>query len=106
MFTTVFLLIACALIAVAAVPLLLKLIPPNPIYGFRTERALEDSAVWFAVNRFLGRALLVAVGLTALALMFYSGTWLKPKWAQFAAFLVPLAVAIGATFAFERKLKK
>jgi uncharacterized membrane protein len=106
MFTTVFLLIACALIAVAAVPLLLKLIPPNPIYGFRTERALEDSAVWFAVNRFLGRALLIAVGVTALALMFYSGTWLKPKWAQFAAFLIPLAIAVGATFVFERKLGK
>src|SRR5258705_269667 len=30
MLTTVFLLIACALIAVAAVPLLLKLVPPHP----------------------------------------------------------------------------
>jgi uncharacterized membrane protein len=106
MFTTVFLLIACALVAVAAVPLLLKLVPQNPIYGFPTERALDDSAVWFAVNRFLGRALLIAVGVTALALMFYSGTWLKATWAQFAAFLVPLAVAIGATFAFERRLQK
>lgn len=106
MFTTVFLLIACALIAAAAVPLLLKLIPPNPIYGFRTERALEDSAVWFAVNKFLGRALLIAVGVSALALMFYSGTWLKPKWAQFAAFLLPIAIAVGATFAYERKLGK
>ena len=42
MLTTVFLLIGCAIIAVAAVPLALKLVPPNPLYGFRTERALEN----------------------------------------------------------------
>jgi len=106
MLTTVFLLIACALIAIAAVPLMLKLVPPNPIYGYRTERALEDSALWFELNKFLGTALLIAMGVAALALMFYSGTWLKSKWLQMAAFLLPLAVAVGATFAYERNLKK
>jgi uncharacterized membrane protein len=106
MFTTVFLLIACALIAVAAVPLMLKLIPPNPIYGFRTPRALDDSALWFELNKFLGRALLIAMAVTALALMLYSGTWLKSGWAQLMAFVVPLAAAVGATFYYERKIAK
>lgn len=106
MFTTVFLLIACAVVAIAAVPLLLKLVPPNPIFGFRTARALDDSVVWFAVNKFLGRALLIAMGVAALALMFYSGTWLRSGWAQLATVLVPLAAAIGATFVYQGKLTK
>ena len=106
MFLTVFLLIGCALVAIAAVPLVLRLVPPNPVYGFRTERALDDAAYWFVINQFLGQALLIAVGLSALALIAWSGTWLKPAWLQFTAFLLPIIIAVGATFAYERKVAK
>jgi uncharacterized membrane protein len=104
MFTTVLLLIICALIAALSVPLILKLIPPNPIYGFRTQRTLDKAETWFAVNQFGGRALLASSAVTILALMFYSGTWLKSPWSQWVAFLIPLAAAIAVTLWYERRI--
>lgn len=104
MLITVFLLIACALIATISVPLVLKLIPPNPIYGVRTERTTSREDVWYSVNRFAGRALLVAVGVTALLLMFYSGTLLRSWWAQLAAFVIPIGAAVGAILAYEKRI--
>ncbi len=49
-----------ALIAVLALPLAMKLVPPNRIYGFRTAQTLANREVWFRVNRVAGWALLVA----------------------------------------------
>ena len=104
MLTTVVLLLACALLAAAGVPLILKLIPPNPIYGVRTERALSRSEIWYEVNRFGGWALVIAAGVAALLLMLWSGTMLKPAWRQLLAVLLPLAIAVGVTLWYERQI--
>lgn len=37
-----------------ALPLMWRKVPPNHLYGFRVRRTLEDEAVWYAVNEFLG----------------------------------------------------
>jgi uncharacterized membrane protein len=104
MMTTVFLLIACALIAAISVPLVLKLIPPNPVYGVRTERTTSRADLWYEVNKFAGKALLVAVGVIAILLMFYSGTLLRSWWAQLAVFVIAIGAAVGAILAFERRI--
>jgi uncharacterized membrane protein len=104
MLTTVVLLLACALIAVAGVPLILKLIPPNEIYGLRTERAMSRAEIWYEANRFAGWALVGAAGFTALILMLWSGTLLKGFWRQLFALLLPLAVAVGVSLWYERRL--
>jgi archaellum biogenesis protein FlaJ (TadC family) len=106
MITTIVLLIAVALIAVAAVPLLLRLIPQNPVYGVPTERTLDDEKLWFTVNAFAGKAVLIACGVVALLLILYQGTWLRSAWAQVAVFVIPLAIAVGATIAYERRLTR
>jgi uncharacterized membrane protein len=103
MLITVALLIGCALIAVVAVPLLLKLVPPNPIYGVRTEKTLDSSETWYKVNIYGGKALLIAAGVAALLLMVYSGTYLRPWWAQLVVFVVAMLGAVGATLYYERK---
>jgi uncharacterized membrane protein len=104
MLTTVVLLIVCALIAAAAVPLMLKLVPPNPVYGVRTEKALASAEIWYRVNVFGGRALLAAAAVAALLLITYSGTLLKSSWSQLIAFVLPITVAVVATLVYERKL--
>jgi uncharacterized membrane protein len=104
MLTTVVLLLACALIAVAGVPLILKLIPPNDIYGLRTERAMSRAEIWYEANRFAGWALVAAAAFTALLLMLWSGTLLKGFWRQLFALLLPLAAAVGAALWYERRL--
>lgn len=46
------------LLAALGIPLLLKLIPPNGLYGFRTEASLASETVWYSVNMQAGAALL------------------------------------------------
>lgn len=106
MLGTVVLLLLCALTAIAGVPLILKLIPPNEIYGLHTERALSRSEIWFEVNRIAGWALVAAAAITALAVMIWSGTLLRPFWRQFLVYVVMLGGAVGASFWYERNLDR
>jgi uncharacterized membrane protein len=45
-----------------SVPLILRKIPPNGLYGFRTPATVENPQIWYKVNVYAGRRLLV-VGL-------------------------------------------
>jgi uncharacterized membrane protein len=100
MFINLLLLLACALIAIAAVPLMLKLVPPNPIYGLSTNKTRDRPEAWFEVNRVAGTALVVAAGLAAILLMMNSG---RSWWAQLLIFLIPVGAAVGAAIFYERK---
>lgn len=103
MLLTVLILIVIVLVAVAAVPLMLRLIPPNPVFGVPTERTLADEKTWFRVNAFAGKAVLAACGFSAFLILFYHGTWLRSGWGQFFAFVLPLAVAVVAAIVYERR---
>jgi hypothetical protein len=54
------------LLTALSVPLILRMVAPNPLYGFRVKRTLEDPAVWYAVNAFSAWGLL-CVGLATCA---------------------------------------
>jgi hypothetical protein len=103
MLSVVFFLIAYAVIALAAVPLAMGIVPPNPYFGFRTPRCLDNSTLWYTVNAVGGQLILVAVGISAILLMMYQGTWLRGFWSQLFLFIIPIGAAIGATLYFERK---
>lgn len=101
MLMNLLLLIACALIGIASVPLLLKLIPPNPYYGLSTGKTMSKPDIWFEVNRVAGTALLAAAGLAAIMLMMNSG---RSWWVQLIIFLVPIGAAVGGAIAYERRV--
>ncbi|MBC8021738.1 MAG: SdpI family protein [Burkholderiales bacterium] len=103
MFSVVFFLIAYAVIALIAIPLAMRLIPPNPIYGVRTPRTADNPEHWYNVNAVAGQLLLAACGVSAILLMMYQGTWLKSFWAQLVLFVIPIAAAVIATLYFEKK---
>lgn len=101
--------LGCALLfALLAVPLLLRRIPRNPVYGFRTASTLHDDSVWYEANAHFGRGLLVAAGVTAAAtLILYFAGGLAPALfvkASILALVAPLCVAILATSRFVRSL--
>ena len=100
---TIVLLLACALVATIGVPLMLKLIPQNPYYGYPASRKASKPNHWVDVNVFAGRALVGAAAFCALAIMLYNGTWLRSGWAQFLVFLASLGAAIGATVWYDLK---
>src|SRR5262245_39900795 len=89
--------IACAVIAAVSVPMILRKVPPNPAYGFRTRLTMSSPEIWYPANAFAGWALLVAAAISVAAL------WLLPErafdlpLAPLAAFVVPLLLALASS---------
>ena|SRR5215211_5976914 len=52
--------VPATLFLVLSLPLILRLIPPNRLYGIRTIKTLADKQLWYQVNRFGGWALFVS----------------------------------------------
>jgi uncharacterized membrane protein len=60
------------LLAGLSVPLILRWVKPNGIYGFRTPKTLSDERIWYDANAYAGRALLaVGGGYVAASVVFY-----------------------------------
>ena len=103
MSTVIPLLVPCGIVAAASIPLILKLVPPNKLYGFRTQRTLSDRDLWFRANRFAGCAFLIAAAASACVFV------VAPEYAsgRSAAGLVilvaPLAIALAASVAYLRR---
>lgn len=97
-------LVPCAIIAVVSVPLMLNVVPPNRIYGFRTRRTLENRELWFRANRFAGWALFIA-SVTSAAIFAVRPEYASGRSAAgLVVFLVPLIAALAACFAYLRRL--
>ena len=62
--------LAPAVVILASVPLVLKLVPRNGVYGFRTRRTVESDEVWYPANRAAGIAMIVAAGVWLAAIIF------------------------------------
>jgi uncharacterized membrane protein len=66
-------LVVSFLMAGIGIPLALRRVPPNSLYGFRTTTTLQDPKVWYSANRSTGLWLIitgVAVAGTALGTFF------------------------------------
>ena len=89
--------------------MILGMVGPNLIYGFRTPKTLSDSAIWYPANRAAGWFTLVAA---VVALAFNLSLWWSfPEWPPDAMMpwmvggnLVPLAAALVASFRYIRRL--
>ncbi|MFA5863612.1 MAG: SdpI family protein [Phycisphaerae bacterium] len=51
---------------ILGVPLFLEKIPPNGLYGFRTEKTLSNPEIWYKVNKYSARDLIIG-GLATVA---------------------------------------
>ena len=105
MLSVVFFLIAYAVIGIAALPLAMRLVPPNNYFGLRTPRTMDSASHWYLVHAVGGQLLIVCCGLAAILLMMYQGTWLKSFWAQLVLFLIFMGGAVEGTLYFEKKGK-
>jgi hypothetical protein len=98
---------SAAVIITLSIPLIRGRVAPNPWYGFRVKRTLEDPQVWYPANRYAAGWLL-AVGL-ALAL---AATGLYPTALSFVQYaltcagvcLLGVALAVLQSFRRLRKL--
>jgi SdpI/YfhL protein family len=104
MSTPISLLVPCGIIAAVSVPLILKLVPPNGLYGFRTRQTLANPDIWYRANRFAGCALFIASAVSAAVFA------LQPQYATgrdlagVVALLLPLAGAVALSLAYVRRI--
>lgn len=55
------------LLMVLSVPMILGIIPPNGLYGFRVKKTMENPDIWYPANTYSGKWLLVAGAIMVLA---------------------------------------
>ena len=56
-----------SVLAAISVPLILRRIPPNGLYGFRVRKTMEHPEIWYPVNKYGGQRLLLSSLLLILA---------------------------------------
>jgi len=99
------LLLVCLVGAVTSLPLALRMVPPNPFYGFRTRFTRSSREVWFDANAFAGRAMFAASVVSAFMLL----AGLVPRgapWGPVAVVIVPMAIATLAMWLYLRHLRE
>jgi hypothetical protein len=96
-------LVPCAIIAVASVPLMLKLVPPNRANGFSTRRTLADPGLWYRANRFAGFALFIASAISAAVFLSHPDYASGRSLIGLAVLVIPLLVAILASVAYVQR---
>lgn len=101
-------LVVDALFVALSLPLILRRVPRNAIYGFRTCATLADDFVWYEANAYFGRRLVAFSVISAAAvLMLYSIDGFSPRLffgSTFAAILLPSLAAMLLTLRFSRSL--
>src|SRR5262249_41223300 len=55
------------LLVVLSIPLLLRRVPPNPIYGLRVPATFKDDQVWYDANAATGRDVAIVGVIIALS---------------------------------------
>jgi uncharacterized membrane protein len=83
---------------------MLKAVPPNKVYGFRTRQTLANRELWFRANRFAGAALFIAAGTSAVIFLLQPGYASGRSAVGLAVFVVPLIAALFASLAYVRSL--
>ena len=78
-----------------SIPLVLRKIGPNVVYGYRTRATLSDPALWYEANALFGRRLIAASLVSALAALFLA----RPGLISPDTFLPVSVVLLGAPVA-------
>ena len=98
--------VCCGLFVALSIPLILRKVPPNHVYGYRTRATLSADALWYEANAYFGRRFVAAsvlAAVTAVALYLWGGVspgvYLK---VSTALLIAPVAVAGLLTTRFVR----
>src|SRR4051794_40704271 len=92
---------------VLAVPLMLRKVGPNVIYGYRTRATMSDKSLWYEANAHFGRGLFISSAISGVAALVI---WMmKPPDSLIPLFVVilvvPALIATIATSLYIRRLR-
>ena len=102
-------LVCSVVFALVSIPLILRRVPPNPVYGYRTRATLSDKALWYEVNAYFGSRFLLASLLSAcIAVALFEWQGLSPQAylrVSVVLLLAPVVVAALLTSRFVGVLR-
>ena len=93
---------SCVVMVLISIPFILRLVPPNGMYGFRTGLTRSTPAIWYQANAFMGWALSLAAVASATVMTVLPTT--AKRWMLWAVFFAPVAGAIALSFAYVHRL--
>jgi uncharacterized membrane protein len=101
--------LACDIIfIIIAIPLILRKVPRNVIYGFRTRATLKDDFVWYEANAYFGKLFLISSFVSALLIVYFYFldivSMQKFINVSIAVLVVPPMVAVLLTLRFIRSI--
>jgi hypothetical protein len=80
-----------ALLVIISIPLILRKVRRNVVYGFRTSATLSDDFVWYEANAYFGRRLVALSTVAAVAvLILYSGRTVSERFFFPAVWVGPI----------------
>jgi len=90
---------------ILAVPLMLRKVGPNVIYGYRTRATMSDKTLWYEANAHFGRGLFIGSAISGVAALVI---WMmRPPETMVPLFVVILVVpALIATIATARHIRR
>ena len=95
-------------VAIIVIPLILRKVPRNVVYGFRTRLTLENDFVWYETNAYFGRVLFISSFVSALLIVFFYFSSLVPERsflkASIAVLVIPPMVAVLLTIRYMRSI--
>ena len=102
--------LACDFIfVIIAIPLILRKVPRNVIYGFRIKATLQNDFVWYETNAYFGRLLLISSFVSALLIVFlyFSDIVSVQNFinASIAVLVVPSMIAMLMTLRYIKSIK-
>jgi hypothetical protein len=93
---------------VLSIPLILRKVPRNIVYGFRTCATLSDDFVWYETNAYFGRGLVVSSFVSAaVVFVLFEVPGVSQRFffvSTIGALVVPPLVATLLTLRFARSL--
>lgn len=92
--------------AVIAVPLVLRKVPRNVIYGFRIKATLKNDSVWYEANAYFGKLLMISSLISALLIiMLYFVNFLLMQNFMYASIALLVVPSLAATLLTLRHIK-
>lgn len=101
-------LVCNAIYCLVSIPLILRKVPRNPVYGYRTRLTLSNDKIWYEANAYFSWRFLVAGVLSACAaLLLYDWHGLSPETfmrVSIVLLVAPVAFAWPLTVRFVRSM--
>jgi uncharacterized membrane protein len=96
------------LLSAISVPLILRKVGPNPVYGFRVKQTLDNPKVWYDANAFAGKGLLVDGLITVIAALVLSAvpgiTVDQYALSVMVLVLLALGITVASSFLYLRRI--